>query len=163
MGGYLPEAGVMRYMSPHLSQTDIEGYSAPYTGLNIASKASVFRFGHMVPGLPRFVLLYARHTGLWKLAEGLCEPEHFSSLNAQARFAERDDGLRQLWTTGHSSAYDAKRVMVVFGEDDPLLKSYKNILVRTINAKFRVHWAPDGIWLPDAGHYAMEEKNSRSD
>ncbi|OKL58047.1 hypothetical protein UA08_06810 [Talaromyces atroroseus] len=161
MGGYLPEAGVMRYMSPHLSQEEIDGYSAPYSGLPVSTKASVFRFGHMVPGLPRFILLHARHTQLWKLLEGLCGPVHFSSVNAQARLAERDNSVRPFWATGDNGGAvekDPTRVLVVFGDDDPLLKSYKDILSQTIHPKFTVDWAPTGIWLPNAGHYATEEK-----
>lgn len=159
MGGYLPEAGVMRYMCPNLPQTEIEGYSAPYNGLPVSTKASVFRFGHMVPGFPRILLLRARYTRIWKMVEGLCGPVHFSSLNAQARLAERDIELRQFWMRGTDTAgNDAQRAVVVFGEDEPLLKSYKDIIVRTIHARFRVDWAPNGIWLPDAGHYPMEEK-----
>lgn len=50
---------------------------------------------------------------LWTLIEGVCGPVNFSSLNAQARLAERDVGLRQFWTTGENPADDAKRVMVV--------------------------------------------------
>lgn len=80
----------MRYMPPPLPQKDIEGYSAPYNELHVSTKARVIRFGHMVPGFSRFVLLRSRHMRLWKLIEGVCRAVHFSSLNAQARLAERD-------------------------------------------------------------------------
>lgn len=48
--------------------------------------------------------------------------------------------------------------VVVFGERDSLVKNYKETLVRGIGKNNMVDWAPDGIWLQNAGHYPMEDK-----
>ncbi|KAJ9245680.1 hypothetical protein DTO271D3_4144 [Paecilomyces variotii] len=164
MDGYLPESGVMRFMSPHLPQKEIEGYEAPYRDFPLNSKAGVFRFAHIAPGMPEFVLRSLRETWLWKLGEGLCGPIHFSSLNAQTSLSARGDEVRQFWRNGDMKARRSAgseapfRVVVVFGEDDPLLKDYKHILTQTINADLMVDWAPSGIWLSNAGHYPVEER-----
>lgn len=132
IGGYLHEARVMRYMTPKISQHDIEGYSALYSNLPVSTKASGFRFAHIAPDLPRTVLETWRNSTGWKVLEGLCGPSSFSSVNGQARLAQRDNSMRQFWESANdgASAHDDKtRVIVVFGEDNLLLKSYKDILV----------------------------------
>ncbi|OJZ84827.1 hypothetical protein ASPFODRAFT_83039 [Aspergillus luchuensis CBS 106.47] len=131
LGGYMPESGVMRFMSPHLSQPEIDGYSAPYRSLPVATKANVLRFGHIVPVTPRFALHGLRQTRMWKLLEGLCGPPCLGKGNPD--------------------------VAVVFGEQDPLLKLYKDILVDCIHPAHIVEWAPQGIWLSGGGYYPMEE------
>ncbi|RAK84173.1 haloalkane dehalogenase family protein [Aspergillus costaricaensis CBS 115574] len=156
LGGYMPEWGVMRFMSPHLSQFEIDGYSAPYRSLPVATKASVFRFGHIVPVTPRFALHGLRQTRIWKLLEGLCGPRHFDNLSQQARLAKRGEEVRQSWRACLGKGNPD--VSVVFGEQDPLLKLYKDILVDCIHPAHMVEWAPQGIWLSGGGHYPMEEK-----
>lgn len=131
LGGYMPEWGVMRFMSPHLSQFEIDGYSAPYRSLSVATKASVFRFGHIVPVTPRFALHGLRQTRIWKLLEGLCGPRHFDNLSQQARLAKRGEEVRQSWRACLGKGNPD--VSVVFGEQDPLLKLYKDILVDCIH------------------------------
>ncbi|GKZ61059.1 hypothetical protein AnigIFM49718_007764 [Aspergillus niger] len=156
LGGYVPESGVMRFMSPHLPQPEVDGYSAPYQSLPVATKASVFRFGHIVPVTPRFALHGLRQTRLWKLLEGLCGPRHFDNLSQQARLAKRGEEVRQSWRAGLEKGNPD--VAVVFGEQDPLLKLYKDILVDCIHPAHMVEWAPQGMWLSGGGHYPMEEK-----
>lgn len=50
-----------------------------------------------------------------------------------------------------------ERVMVLFGQDDPLLPEFREILVDTIKVS-KVVESSEGPWIPDAGHYPMEQK-----
>ena len=94
--GYLPEAGVMKYMSPTASYQTTRGYSAPFSSPKL--KASVTRFAHIVPGLPDFMLEGARGWYAWKIMEGLFGATRFSNLNMQARLARRGQSVREYWS-----------------------------------------------------------------
>ncbi|RLL94680.1 hypothetical protein CFD26_104466 [Aspergillus turcosus] len=156
LAGCTPESTVMRFMSPSISQKDVAGYSAPYRNLPANAKSSVYRFAHMAPATPRIVLTSFRSTWLWKLVEGLAGPSNFDNLTAQARLALRDDEIRGFWKSSEKARN--LEVAVVFGEKDPLLKDYKHVLVRSIDPRIMVDWAPYGTWLEGAGHYPAEEK-----
>jgi pimeloyl-ACP methyl ester carboxylesterase len=156
LDGYLPEVGVMRYMSPHISQQDVEGYSAPYKHWPVNAKSSVYRFGHIVPGTPRIVLRGFMNTWQWKLCEGLFGPNNFDNLWAQARLSVRDDEVRRFWKKWEGTK--PFKVAVVFGDRDPLLKGYKNLLVQAIDPELMVKWAPNGMWVEGGGHYPLEDK-----
>ncbi|RHZ59250.1 haloalkane dehalogenase family protein [Aspergillus thermomutatus] len=156
LGGCTPESAVMRFMSPGISQQDVTGYAAPYRNLPVKAKSSVYRFAHMVPATPRAVLTSLRYTWLWKLVEGLAGPSNFDNLTAQARLRGRDDEIRSFWKSSERARH--LQVAVVFGKNDPLLKDYKDVLVRAVDSRVMVDWAPYGIWLEGAGHYPVEEK-----
>jgi len=155
--GYLPEWGVMRFMCPSATSTIISGYSAPYSA-GVATKASVTRFAHIVPGIPD-TILSLRSTYWWCLIEGLLNPWNFTNINAQAALAERNVDIREWWAASSSSQSknSMPKVLVAFGEDDPLLKEFKEVLVLTFPSKTLVR-CPNGSWIPHAGHYPMEEK-----
>ncbi|WEW59207.1 hypothetical protein PRK78_004676 [Emydomyces testavorans] len=161
--GYLPESAIMRYMVPHMSQHDVDAYSAPYTGLPAAAKSNISRLSHSAPGTPQLVLRQLRTLYAWKVIEGLCGPINFSDLNAQAHLSARDETTRSFWQRKERSRIEEKRergfkTLVVFGARDPLLKDYKDVLVRMIDSRYAVEWAPEGVWVKDAGHYSMEDK-----
>ncbi|KAL4863193.1 hypothetical protein BDV12DRAFT_177828, partial [Aspergillus spectabilis] len=164
--GYTPESAFLRFLAPSISASDIQGYTAPYKSLPRASKASIERFSHLPPSLPRFLLFTLRNTYLWKITEGLLGPSHFDTLNTQARLSAQDDQVRRYWgTTAPSPNEDGNgnenvrksEVAVVFGEKDPLVRDYKNVLVRSIHPNRMAKWAPRGIWLSRTGHLAAEE------
>ena len=159
LGRYIPELAVMYIMSPRLSLSDAEGYGAPYRGMPIAAKSSVYRFGHIVPGAPRTLLQNFRNTRFWNVFEGLCGPENFDNLNAQSRLAEMDDKVRDFWT--RTEAKRRIKTVVAFGDKDPLLIDYKGILLQTINTRHMVDWAKKGVWLYGGGHYPVEEQAER--
>ncbi|KAF4211426.1 hypothetical protein CNMCM5878_002636 [Aspergillus fumigatiaffinis] len=156
LGGCIPESAVMRFMSPSISQTDVTGYAAPYRNLPAKAKSSIYRFSHMAPATPRVVLTSLRYTWLWKLVEGLAGPSNFDNLTAQARLSSRDDEIRGFWKSSERARQ--LEVAVVFGDKDPLLKDYKDVLVRAVDSRVMVDWAPHGTWLDGAGHYPAEEK-----
>ncbi|KAM0104907.1 hypothetical protein ACP6JE_000542 [Aspergillus fumigatus] len=128
LGGCTPESAVMRFMSPSISQNDVTGYAAPYR--NLPSNA--------------------------KSIEGLAGPSNFDNLTAQARLSLRNEGVRSFWKS--SDRAHQLEVAVVFGDKDPLLKDYKDILVRGVDSRVMVDWAPYGIWLDGTGHYPAEDK-----
>ncbi|KAH2547054.1 hypothetical protein KXW97_000419 [Aspergillus fumigatus] len=156
LGGCTPESAVMRFMSPSISQNDVTGYAAPYRNLPSNAKSSIYRFSHMAPATPRIVLRSLRYTWLWKLVEGLAGPSNFDNLTAQARLSLRNEGVRSFWKS--SDRAHQLEVAVVFGDKDPLLKDYKDILVRGVDSRVMVDWAPYGIWLDGTGHYPAEDK-----
>jgi pimeloyl-ACP methyl ester carboxylesterase len=117
----------------------------------------------MGTGIPRFVLRNLRETPLWKVFEAICGPRNFSDLNALALLSERDDNVRCYWQKKQgddlNEATESRlKSVVVFGERDLLVKDYKETLVHVIGKNNMADWAPDGIWLPNAGHYPMEDR-----
>ncbi|KAI9372819.1 Alpha/Beta hydrolase protein [Aspergillus egyptiacus] len=162
LGGYVPESAVMRFLVPHIPKHEVDAYCAPYVDLPRSAKSSITRFSHIVPSLPRFVLLRLRVMWVWRLMEGLCGPSHFESLTTQARLAAQDDQVRRFWGARESQNGDypsqAVEVAVVFGNKDPLVRDHKNVLVRSINPELMVNWAPRGMWITGAGHMVVEEK-----
>jgi pimeloyl-ACP methyl ester carboxylesterase len=117
----------------------------------------------MGTGIPRFVLRNLRETPLWKVFEAICGPGNFSDLNALALLSERDDNVRCYWQKRQqddlNEATESRlKSAVVFGERDLLVKDYKETLVHVIGKNNMADWAPDGIWLQNAGHYPMEDK-----
>ena len=50
-----------------------------------------------------------------------------------------------------------EQVMVGFGQDDPLLPEFRQILAHTIKVS-KVVSSPHGDWISAAGHYPMEQK-----
>ncbi|KAL4942372.1 hypothetical protein BDV06DRAFT_235459 [Aspergillus oleicola] len=158
LGGFLPISMTIRFLAPHLSKTAIENYAAPYADLPGSSKASIKRFAHIIPSLPRFVLITLRQRTSWKILEGLLGPEKFDNLNTQARLSAQDDQVRSYWSNKEDSLGASTEVVVVFGDRDPLVKEYNKLLVRTIHNQRMVRWAPRGLWIVGAGHMAMEGK-----
>ncbi|KAL4884936.1 Alpha/Beta hydrolase protein [Aspergillus karnatakaensis] len=160
--GYTPESAYLRFLSPSIQASDITNYTSAYKSLPRSSKSSIERFAHLPPSLPRFLLFTLRNTFLWKAAEGFLGPSHFETLNTQARLSAQDDQVRRYWSTARTNSGDENgkktEVAVVFGERDPLVRDYKNVLVRTIHPDRMAKWAPRGIWVEKAGHLAVEEK-----
>ncbi|KAL2831637.1 Alpha/Beta hydrolase protein [Aspergillus pseudoustus] len=154
--GFLPESAVVRFITPSISQSDVAAYTAPYKGLPRSAKASIQRFSHIVPSLPRVFLHRARNIWAWKLVEGLCGPQHFDSLNTQARLSAQDELVRTFWRSKEQAR--GFEVAVVFGDKDPLVRDYKNVLVREISPELMVKWAPKGLWISGAGHMPAEDK-----
>src|SRR5947207_9823099 len=81
-GAYIPEWPILRYMVPTIEVSTIRGYCAPF--VRDKTKASVRRFGHIIPFLPDAILKDARSKSWWKTAEGLLGAKNFSNINAQA-------------------------------------------------------------------------------
>ncbi|KAL3461658.1 Alpha/Beta hydrolase protein [Aspergillus heterothallicus] len=154
--GFLPESAVLRFITPNISQTDIDAYTAPYKGLPRSTKSSIQRFSHIAPSLPKVILHRARDLWAWKLIEGLCGPKHFDTLNTQARLSAQDELVRDFWASKEQAK--GLKVTVAFGENDPLIRDYKNVLVREISPELMVKWAPRGLWIPEAGHMPTETK-----
>lgn len=102
------------------------------------------------------MLFTLRQTYIWKLLEGLAGPNHFDSLNTQARLSAQGDQVRRYWSLRQYD--DETEVMHVFGDKDPMLKDYKNVFVQAINPERVVNWAPRGLWIVGAGHMPMEGK-----
>ena len=149
----------MRYMSPIVTSTVIEGYSAPWSA-GPKAKANVGRFAHIVPGFPDG-LLGLRETGFWRLVEGFLAPQRFTNVNAQASLAERNVGVRKWWANA-SDRKNHTKVAIAFGENDPLLKGFHNVLAETIDPILMDHEfsTSHGSWIGDAGHYPVEERPS---
>ncbi|KAL2816983.1 Alpha/Beta hydrolase protein [Aspergillus granulosus] len=154
--GYLPESAVLRFLISHISQKDVDAYASPFRDLPRSTKCSIERFSHMTPSLPRVILHRARNLWTWKVLEGLCGPQHFNTLNTQARLLAQDELVRKFW--GSKDQANGFKVAVVFGDNDPLIRDYKNVLVREINPELMVKWAPRGLWIPGTGHMPSEEK-----
>ncbi|KAL1867391.1 hypothetical protein Plec18167_008663 [Paecilomyces lecythidis] len=155
--GYIPEPLIMRFMVPRSTNLDLEGYRAPYKS-DARTKQSVTRFAHIVLGLPRQILRNIRHHYLWRMLEGICGPVNFSDINAQALLSLRDDSVRTFWANVEQSDWRNLKVMVAFGQDDTLLRDYKDVLVRLIGTHNMVNWAKKGVWIAGAGHYPVEER-----
>ena len=163
LDGYVSESTITRFISPEILEKDVEVYGAPYQHLPVNARPSVEHFAHMGTAIPHFVLRYLRETPSWKACEAICGPRNFSDLNALALLSERDDNTRRYWQEKRwddlNKAKESRlKVVAVFGERDPLLKDYKETLVHVIGRNNMVDWAPDGIWLQNAGHYPMEDK-----
>ncbi|KAL5342034.1 Alpha/Beta hydrolase protein [Aspergillus crustosus] len=166
--GYTPESAFLRLLSPNISASEVNGYTSPYKSLPRSAKSSIERFSHLPLSLPRFLLFTLRNTYLWKIAEGLLGPAHFETLNTQSRLGATDDQVRRYWgTSGQTPSTknatenaDIRKleVAVVFGEQDQLVRDYKNVLVRGIHPERMVGWAPRGVWLSRTGHLASEER-----
>lgn len=159
----MSESTITRFISPEILEGDVEGYEAPYRHLPANARPSVEHFACIGTGIPHFVLRDLRETPLWKICEAICGPRNFSYLNALALLSERDDNARGYWQMAQQNDLNVAtesrpKSVVVFGERDSLVKNYKETLVRGIGKNNMVDWAPDGIWLQNAGHYPMEDK-----
>lgn len=160
---HVSESTIMRFISPEVSRRDAESYVAPYQHLPESAGSSVEHFAHLGTGIPHVLLKGLRETPPWKICEALCGPRNFSDLNMLALLSERDEVARRYWQ--YNRGDDVKeptenrlKSVVVFGDRDPLVKDYKDNLTRAIGKNNMVDWAPDGIWLQNAGHYPMEDK-----
>ncbi|KAJ5151453.1 uncharacterized protein N7482_010705 [Penicillium canariense] len=163
LDGYVSESTITRFISPDILEGDVEGYEAPYRHLSANARPSVEDFAYMGTGIPHFLLKDLRETPLWKIFEAICGPRNFSELSALALLSERGDNARSYWQSQQPSnlqeaAESRLKIAVVFGERDPLVENYKETLVRVIGKNNMADWAPDGIWLQNAGHYPMEDK-----
>lgn len=163
LSGYVSESTITRLIFPEISGQDAEGYGAPLQHLPENARASVEPFVHMGTGILPFVLRELREKPLWKICEAFSCPRNFSDLNALALLSERDEIARRYWQEKQSGDLDEAtesrlKSVVVFGERDSLVRDYKETLVRVIGKNNMADWAPDGIWLQDAGHYPMEDK-----
>lgn len=171
-GPLLPESLVLRFMAPNITKTVAEGYSIPYRQCPTKTKASTNRFAHIVPGIPDSIL-DQRSRFLWRMVEGLIGPEHLTNINAQASLARRDVEVRRWWSGEEIEKENAEKrgpggagtdrassapgqVMVVFGQDDPLLPEFRQILVDTVKVSKLVA-NREGDWIAGAGHYPMEQ------
>ena len=157
--GLIPEFVLMRYMSPIVISTVIEGYSAPWSA-GPKAKANMGRFAHIVLGFPDG-LLGLRETRLLRLVEGFLSPQRFTNVNAQASLAKRIVGVRKFWANASEQENETK-VGMAFGEDDPLLKGFHNVLAETVDPILIDHEfsASHGSWIADAGHYPVKERPS---
>ncbi|KIW54163.1 hypothetical protein PV05_06543 [Exophiala xenobiotica] len=158
-GPLLPDSFVLRFMAPNMSDKALQVYSQPYAQSPFNTKTSINRFSHIVPGLPDCIY-GLRQTHIWRTIEGLLGPEHFINLNAQAWLANRDQEVREWWSSSgddKAAARAPESVMILFGRDDPLLPEFKNVLERSIRVS-RVLQGGEAGWLPGAGHYPMEQK-----
>lgn len=153
-GELIPGNMVMRYMAPIITAETVKGYEAPFAVGGIRSKASVSRFAHTIPGFPDWFLFGIREWQLWRLHEGLCGPEKFTSFNGQARIADRNRFVRQYWRT---CSKDNWKATVVYGKDDPLLRDLKFVLDKTIDKGAFVRALGNG-WIRHTGHYPTEER-----
>ena len=144
-------------MSPQTTSRAMDGYCAPFTA-DVATKASVSRFAHIVPGIPDFILSL-RSNYLWQIVEGLLDPTSFTNISAQARLAQRNVAVRSFWADPAVELQEEVRpqVMVAFGHDDPLLVDFKDVLVHTIEPSLQLH-ALGGEWIERAGHYPAEDR-----
>jgi pimeloyl-ACP methyl ester carboxylesterase len=161
--GYVSETTITRFISPDILEGDVEGYEAPYRHLAANARPSVEDFAYMGTGIPHFLLKDLRETPPWKIFEAICGPRNFSGLNSLALLSERGDNARSYWqrqqpSNLHEATESRPKIVVVFGERDPLVENYKETLVRVIGKNNMADWAPDGIWLQNAGHYPMEDK-----
>jgi len=154
LDGYMSESSILRFMAPSTTHYAAHGYEVPYTVSGVASKASVTRFAHMVPGFPDFFLSTVRHHWLWLAFEGLCGPEKFTNFAAQERVAELGTEARKVWSECGDRGWKA---MVIFGKDDPLLVDFKQVLEDVIDQQAQVR-APVNGWIYHAGHYPTEER-----
>jgi hypothetical protein len=82
------------------TSTIISGYSAPYSA-GVATKASVTRFAHIVPGF--LILFYLSFHVLVVFDRRAPEPWNFTNINAQAALAERNVDIREWWAASSSS------------------------------------------------------------
>jgi pimeloyl-ACP methyl ester carboxylesterase len=161
-GPLLPDSFVLRFMAPNMSVKASEVYSQPYAQSLFNTKTSISRFSHIVPGLPDCIY-DLRQTCMWRTIEGLLGPEHFTNLTAQAWLANRDQEVREWWSSSSlgndkgAAARAPESVMILFGRDDPLLPEFKNVLERSIRVSSVLQGGEAG-WLPGAGHYPMEQK-----
>jgi len=155
----------MRYMSPSASRDAIRGYVAPFhvgSGANPKAKSGVLRFAQIVPGFPDMVLFTLRNFFVWKIFEGWVGPERFSYLNGQAALAKTDSAVRKFWRkvkVGEKSGVKGINVLIAFGQDDPLLADFKELLQNEIGNELSSESAkPKSVWIDGAGHYPVEEK-----
>jgi len=162
----------LRFIGPNITKTVAEGYSTPYRQCPTKTKASINRFAHIVPGIPDSIL-DPRSGFLWRMIEGLIGPEHLTNINAQASLARRDVEVRKCWSgeeikkenaekRGHGGAGTdrassaPRQVMVVFGQDDPLLPEFRQILVDMVKVS-KLVTNREGDWIDGAGYYPMEQ------
>lgn len=138
----------MRFMSPSITCRIAKSYAAPF--LSPRSKAGVTRFARLVPGLPQ--VAYDIFEGsLGRLLDGTCDEASFSSLFYQSRLRNRDKDVRAYWKSGESRL----KVEIAFGDRDPLLGDFYQILCDGIRTKLG---KPEKCLLRGGGHYAVEEK-----
>lgn len=154
LGKYVPEWAVMRFMYPLITADVVRGYAAPFVVEGLKVKASVGRFAHIVPGFPDWFLFGVRESPPWRLLEGLCGPPRFTNMNAQAALAGRNRSVRRFWG---GCSKEGWRVSVVFGNDDPLLRDFKDVLEAILDTKALVAGRRGG-WIPHAGHYPVEDR-----
>lgn len=156
LGPYTPETLVMRYMVPSISRRALQGFTSAYEHQSVIHKASIVRFAHAVPGLPRPIYKFSDTTS-WKTLEGLMGPERFDNLHQQVRLARADVTVRK-----HLKSRVAYRAsLVICGRGDTLLSDLSKAIFRTLeqNPASNVRAlskAPK--WIEGAGHYPLEEK-----
>ncbi|KGO76323.1 hypothetical protein PITC_018460 [Penicillium italicum] len=163
LDGFISETTITRLISPQISEGDVEGYGAPYQHLPAYAKPTTEHFAHIGTALPQFFLKYLRETPLWKVCEAICGPRNFSDLNTLALLSERADTARYYWQEKQledqkETIQERLKIVVVFGDRNPLPKGYKETFVHLIGKDHMADWAPDGIWLQNAGHFPMEDK-----
>ncbi len=88
-------------------------------------------------------------------------PENSTNNNAQAFLVERNVTVPKRWASGDCQPETkTSRVSFTFGQDDPLLRDFGNLLDLTLR------WGAggqhtSGTWISDACHYPVEEKTER--
>ncbi|TKA80298.1 hypothetical protein B0A49_01589 [Cryomyces minteri] len=153
LNGYLAEAATVRYLAPGTASSVVRGYSAPYVYGGIRTKASIIRFSHLAPLLPDVFLFKVRESAQWRTLEGLCGPDNFTNINAQALLADRDRGVKAFWKRCTERGW---KVCVVSGERGPLLGSRDEAVTEHIDRGALVE-VPRAVWMEEAGHYSCEE------
>lgn len=96
------------------------------------------------------------------MCEAVLGPKNFSDLNTLALLSERDGFVRSFWQRQREEDLDQGissrlKTVIAFGARDPLVRDYKDVLVHVVGKDNMVDWAPNGIWLPNVGHYPMED------
>lgn len=177
MGTLLPESLVLRFMAPDITGKIANAYDSAYEYHSLRAKASIGRFSHMVPAMPDLIY-QLRDSSWWMVLEGL-HPQLLTNINAQARLAKLNSEVRKWWdgsdrtartppTSSDSNTSNEsrsltktesipKRVMILFGRDDPLLPEFCQVLTQTIKIGRPAH-SPIAGWLSGAGHYPMEQR-----
>ena len=176
-GTLLPESLVLRFMAPNITGKIANAYDSAYEYHSPRAKVSIGRFSHMVPAMPDLIYQF-RDSKWWMTVEGL-HPQLLTNINAQARLATLNSEVRKWWDGSERAASSPpsssdsktsnesrsltkpesipKRVMILFGRDDPLLPEFCQVLAKTIKIGRPAH-SPIAGWLSGAGHYPMEQR-----
>ena len=164
-------------MAPNITGKIANAYDSAYEYHSPKAKASIGRFSHMVPAMPDLIYK-SRDSSWWMVLEGL-RPQLLTNINAQARLARLNSEVRKWWDGSERTASNLptssdsntsnesrslartkaipKRVMILFGRDDPLLPEFCQVLTQTIKIGRPAH-SPIAGWLSGAGHYPMEQR-----
>lgn len=149
LGGLVPESLVVRLMAPFTTTSPIaQAYAAPFSGR--IPKTGLYRLTKLIPAMPDIVYGFFQ-SPLGLILDGICQPDVFSSLHGQVRMRQLGLVMRDYWSSGQA----APAVRVIFGQSDPLLHDFRDVLLRTIRTS---QGEAQGAWIQGTGHYPTEEK-----